>query len=233
MANDQTNRVGTSIDGISMASFLQLLEMERKSCTLVVTRGNKKGHLYFQEGQLIDAEYVGIFGLEAAYVILSWDSVKYSLAREVQRMRRISHSLGHIILNATAKAERMKEGVAKGVKRKTAAMSSAKGRGLANFISQLVAIPGVLHYYLLNSQGKLLAQSGKDAKIGDFIAYTIVSGMQMREALEAGRLNHVKIQLGNGTMLLIVYGGGMNVGLLLEAETSVSEVFTLLRQAVR
>lgn len=215
-----------------MTSFLQLLEMERKSCTIVVTRGYKKGHLYLKEGQMVDAEYLGIYGLEAAYVIIAWEDSEFRLAEEQERNHRITHSLGHIILSASAKSDEEKLVRSAKAPRKEQKTGPDKNRGFADLVKSIQSIPGVKHYYLLNRQGKMITQSTQNRKIGDFIAYCIVSGMQMREVLEAGRLNHIKIRLADSNILLIVHGGGMNIGLLLKEDTSLSEVFSSLRQAV-
>ena len=47
------------IGGVSLASFLQMLEQERKTCTLVVESDEQSGRLYFDAGDLIDAECGG------------------------------------------------------------------------------------------------------------------------------------------------------------------------------
>lgn len=231
MAQDQQEQAGKSIGGISLAAFLQLLEQERKSCTLIVNQGNKKGTLFFHEGDLIDAEYAGVMGIEAAYAILSWEEPHFSLAATEERIHRISHPLTHIILTASAQSDEDKENVT-GAKPRAADAPAGASPGLPGLIDQLIAIPGVKHYYLLNRQGKMITQSSKNQKIADFIAYTIVSGIQMREALEAKGLHHVRIRLEDGSMMLIVPGAGMIIGLLLDQTASVSDVFSRLRKAV-
>jgi CheY-like chemotaxis protein len=63
------------VEGIPLAGVLQLVESERRSCTVVVTSGRRKGRLSFQSGRLIDAfsEDFGADGEAAAYDILGWD----------------------------------------------------------------------------------------------------------------------------------------------------------------
>jgi hypothetical protein len=204
---DQQGQAGKSIGGISLAAFLQLLEQERKSCTLIVNQNNREGKLFFHDGELVDAEYAGVMGLEAVYAILSWEEPHFSLAAAEERIHRISHPLTHIILTASAQSDEEREDGA-GTQDRTANVPAGASPGLPGLIDQLIAIPGVKHYYLLNRQGKMITQSSKNQKIGDFIAYTIVSGIQMREALEAKGLHHVRIRLQDGSMLLIVPQGG-------------------------
>ncbi len=89
-----------SIDGISIASFLQMLEQERHTCKVMVSAGNKQGYLFFLDGELIEAEFEQLFGIEAAYAIVSWESPKISLNETEEKHRNIDHPLGFILLNA-------------------------------------------------------------------------------------------------------------------------------------
>ncbi len=66
--------------GISVASILQLLEMERKTVTLNVAHGTSKGSLSFREGCLIDAETGNLRGDSAALEIISWEAATVELA---------------------------------------------------------------------------------------------------------------------------------------------------------
>ncbi|MEW6077251.1 MAG: response regulator [Thermodesulfobacteriota bacterium] len=63
------------ISGISLSSFLQLLEMEKKTATIKITSGDKTGNLYFREGNLINAATGQLMGLKAALELLTWDKI--------------------------------------------------------------------------------------------------------------------------------------------------------------
>lgn len=66
-------RVKGRVENISLASFLQLLEIERKTCTLGIAAGERRGQLYFRGGKLVGAETGGLTGAEAALEIVAWD----------------------------------------------------------------------------------------------------------------------------------------------------------------
>lgn len=59
--------------GISVPSFLQMIESEQKSCTLRVTYQGKTGYLYIKNGELIAAEANSLSKEKAAYEIIGWD----------------------------------------------------------------------------------------------------------------------------------------------------------------
>jgi CheY-like chemotaxis protein len=62
------------VEGIPLASVLQLVEAERRSCSVVVTSGKRRGRLQFESGRLVNAfsDDFGAEGEAAAYDILSW-----------------------------------------------------------------------------------------------------------------------------------------------------------------
>ena len=61
------------VENISLASFLQLLELERKTCTLTVTSAGHDGRLFFRGGRLVGAETDGLQGTDAALEIVTWE----------------------------------------------------------------------------------------------------------------------------------------------------------------
>ncbi len=64
---------GGKLLGISVHSFLQMVESEQKTCTLRVTYQGKTGYLYISNGELIAAEADSLRKEEAAYEIIGWD----------------------------------------------------------------------------------------------------------------------------------------------------------------
>lgn len=229
MSDAQKAKSTKYIEGVSLASFLQLLEQERKSCTLVVHWGGLSGSMFFIEGRLVDAEFGQINGREAAYSILSWEKATFYLARAEERVERISESLTHLILTASARRDEKEAERAHPVK----PAAKASNSGVARIAEKLTAIPCVLNYYLLNRQGKIVSQSDRNNQMGDFIAYCIVSGIQMREALGASGLHNIRIRLADDTMLLVVPAGKATIGLQVQKDTDLRELYPQLKKALK
>lgn len=61
------------VENISLSSFLQLLELERKTCTLTVTTAEHSGRLFFRNGRLVGADSAGLDGSDAALEIVTWE----------------------------------------------------------------------------------------------------------------------------------------------------------------
>jgi len=80
ICNELDARQQGVIQGLTLPSFLQLLETERKSCALRVTANGRVGYLYFCDGDLFHAETGESSGETAAYDILLWEAVKLQMA---------------------------------------------------------------------------------------------------------------------------------------------------------
>ncbi|WP_257306347.1 response regulator [Geothrix campi] len=60
------------LTGISLATFLQMIQIERKTCAVRVGSREGQGLLHFRDGQLIQAETGETSGDAAAMAILAW-----------------------------------------------------------------------------------------------------------------------------------------------------------------
>lgn len=61
------------VAGISLPSFMQLLEMDKKTCTLHIKSGNHRGDMFFKQGELISARTGSLTSQDAAFEIINWD----------------------------------------------------------------------------------------------------------------------------------------------------------------
>lgn len=60
------------IEGVSIAGFVQLLNMERKTCALRASVPGAQGVLFFNSGALVDARQAELCGADAALEIFTW-----------------------------------------------------------------------------------------------------------------------------------------------------------------
>jgi CheY-like chemotaxis protein/predicted regulator of Ras-like GTPase activity (Roadblock/LC7/MglB family) len=67
------------VAGISLASFMQLLELDKKTCTLHIKSGKHRGDMYFKQGELISARTGKISGQDAAFEIINWDNAEIEI----------------------------------------------------------------------------------------------------------------------------------------------------------
>ncbi len=104
---NQQNEGGT-LHHVSSATFLQLIEMEQKTCTVRLehTRSGRRGILSFVQGELFDARVGEVQGLNAAYQIFGWESVSLTLQNSCPiRQNRIRKNLCPLILEAARRRD--------------------------------------------------------------------------------------------------------------------------------
>ncbi len=207
------------IRGITLPAFLQLVEMEKKTCTLKVMSKGRIGYLYFSEGVLVDANNGIETAEDAAYDIVCWDEAEIEISNTCRdKTRRIISTLGHVLMDGfRIKDEKLHkqelhqgaeqiglgdefasllkgmEGTEEGVKdNKSPDTKEDKMASLREILKEFTKLQGVNAVCLVGRDGFLLdsiAHSGIDTEMIGAIAS---SGFGASESM--GR------QLGKGTM---------------------------------
>lgn len=80
------------IEGLSLASLLQMLHMESKTCTIRVNSGRRQGFLYMRAGQIINARYRRAEGEEAALLLLASASPKAEIDGQLHDSTVLIHT---------------------------------------------------------------------------------------------------------------------------------------------
>lgn len=84
--------------GISLESFLQILEVERKTCTLTVRSRHLVGRLFIHEGELIHAETSELSSKAAAFAMLSWPDYTIKITEKCDAQPTITERLNSILM---------------------------------------------------------------------------------------------------------------------------------------
>lgn len=94
---------GGILQTVPLEIFLQLIELEQKTCTIRVTNKTSglKGVLFFKNGELYDARVQDAKGLQSAYQILSWNKVALSIQDTCPvKTKQINDNLPAILMEA-------------------------------------------------------------------------------------------------------------------------------------
>lgn len=94
-------RSKTYVSGFTLANFLQLVELEQKTCTLLVKSKGRSGYLYIEKGELINAQCNDLEGEEAAIRIVGWEDPETEIQGICKTERKIHSALMQILLQAT------------------------------------------------------------------------------------------------------------------------------------
>lgn len=114
MSTLQKEADGGIMHNVSPTVFLQLMEMEAKTCTIRIL--NKKtgmgGILYFIDGSLLDARVGEVKGLDAAYKLFGWEDVTIFIQNECTPINNVINSpLQPIIMKAVGMKDEEEEPV--------------------------------------------------------------------------------------------------------------------------
>jgi CheY-like chemotaxis protein len=104
MATLRQESEGGTLHSVTSGIFLQLMEMEQKTCTIRLEdrTSGKKGVLFFKHGELFDARLNNLQGKQAAYEIFTWDKVTISIQNHCPSIEnKIQSELQPLILDAT------------------------------------------------------------------------------------------------------------------------------------
>lgn len=111
----EKGQTGGVLTGISLQSFLQLIEMEQNTCLMEVSspQCKQQGLLYFNKGVLYDAVYDKLIAEEAVYAMIAVDDVKISFRPlpSKKMKRRIKASLMTLIMEGVRRKDEREDGV--------------------------------------------------------------------------------------------------------------------------
>ncbi len=98
------------VRGINLVSFLQLISLEKKTCTVTVNKSDKSAKIYFKNGELMDAETGDLKGVEAILEILPWENCMLEIQNRCKiQAKKIPYDLNHLILEAMRIADEKKK----------------------------------------------------------------------------------------------------------------------------
>ncbi len=87
------------LEGITLPTLLQMIEADRKTCTLRVRCRGQVGQIYFSKGQPLDAEAGPLRGDAAALAMIECDQPTIEIVGgRVQRPRAITRSVSELLL---------------------------------------------------------------------------------------------------------------------------------------
>ncbi len=107
----RSSQSGT-LTGISVGSFLQLIEMEEKTCLFEVRAPKKRGLFFFRQGRLHDAVCGTLVGEEAAIEMVMWNRVRLSFKNLPTNKitKRINSELMTILMEAARRKDEKYQG---------------------------------------------------------------------------------------------------------------------------
>ncbi len=111
LSEDSKVSSGTLGD-MTLIDVIQVMAMNKKSCTLKLSKGNMNGRIFLQGGSIVDADAVDIRGEEAVYRMLQWKGADFSVGdlSEFNGEETVSRDIHSIIAEGLKRADKDSEG---------------------------------------------------------------------------------------------------------------------------
>ena len=247
------------VSGISLPSFLQLLELDHKTCTIMAKAGGRTGLLFFHDGSLINAYAEPLSGLDAAFEIISWDHAEIEIHNFCQnRKRTIEAPLGFILIEgARLSDERAEQRQAGGAPEGAVqteemdrvddldfataplpppgAIQENMGTGeTASLEDKLAAVHGVNRVVVTAKDGSTVAERNIDNnEFKPFITYVAMAADKIGGILGYDALPSCIIMTQErGEMLLVVPGKDLSVGVEMQPGVSPDKIVAGIGQVL-
>ena len=204
---------GDYLTGISVSSFLQIINMEKKTCFFEISSMDKrKGLFYFKEGIPYDALCDDLEGGDAAIEMISWDYVEFrfkSLPKEDVK-QRINENLTSLIMEGAKIKDEIKaaekepgpvqvtqtekiieQEQASSSKKQAVEFLKKEAEGILKLADRIDDSFGEMVDLIYNSSGRLVISGiGKSGIVGQNIVDTLNSTGIMSQFLHPTEVMH-------------------------------------------
>ena len=125
MVADNIKGISGQIAGVTLTSFLQMIEMEQKTCTIKVFTKKNMGEIFFLNGTLIDSNTVSLKHLDALYDILSWNNIVIEVGKNVSKKQNVINlPLMHILIESARHSDEIERTIAQNDSKNTTSPSA-------------------------------------------------------------------------------------------------------------
>ncbi len=173
---------GGLIRGISPSLFLQVVEMEEKTCTIRLsgTGERRRGVLFFRGGKLFDARLGATRGESAAREILAWDQAVLAIENACPlRDRRIRRDLHGLMIDAACRRDERTEAEGAGGKEQDPQVElEAVRRALEQALGGEGGVGAVRRDPQWAERARRLARAGERVGLGGMIAAFLDRGQE-------------------------------------------------------
>ncbi|MDT8272562.1 MAG: DUF4388 domain-containing protein, partial [Desulfomonilia bacterium] len=148
-----------SITGLQLPDLIQMNCLSQITTALYVTKGQRNGCVYFEDGQITHAEVGAVEGEEALFSILSWSTGSFKFIGGIKAPRiTISSNWEYLLIEGMRKADEMSLALERGeIDEKEIAPIDESTRMLVKNISSLNDCTGIV---IMTSEGETLFQRG-------------------------------------------------------------------------
>lgn len=250
------------VAGISLPSFMQLLELDKKTCTLHIKSAKASGTMFFNQGELLSATTGKLTGQDAAFDIINWGNPEIEIENSCNIKtadRDIEVPLGFLLIeSARMKDEQNKPATTPAPKdvqpaaapeedlafvaspdtsalepEPAAAKPTKAASPLDTLTNAILNAKGVERMIIISGKGNVLSHNNIQVKeFGSFIAAVTGSAVKTKKILGFTGPKHIVVNHSNGEKILIIIGAQIVVGIGLDVDTDPEPISDILKPSI-
>ncbi len=155
---EQFDSPSGSIHGITLASFLQLMHIEQKTCTLTLSTNKNIGVIYCLKGETIGAQTDELTGKAAFYKIMEWENPSITIKEGCKNTdRQIDVPLMHLLMESHQVIDELGGDDSEAIENGRDA--EAEDLNYKKLASRLSGTPGISNYEIFNCNNTILNET--------------------------------------------------------------------------
>jgi len=224
LAETLKKELRTTVSGIHIGHFLQLVAADKKTVTVRVKGRGEEGLLFFKEGELCHALLGNASGREAALEILSLaDEPEMEVRKFYSHCERtVTDSVDALVVAAERlRAERKEEERGSGKRSK-----AGKGDAMenANILKAIASMPGVAMSAIARRDGILVEETGGGQRLSTLLAYLGMESERVRALLGYEPPRHLVLSCSSGDKVVVLFGEELCAGFMVEPSAQAAPV---------
>ncbi|MBD3225382.1 MAG: DUF4388 domain-containing protein [Caldithrix sp.] len=207
-----------NLNDLKLPSLIQLNCMERNTAKLTIEYNNRFGFMYFDDGQIVHAEYEPDIGETAVYRLLNLPAGKFKVETDIKApMRSINSNWSNLLLEGMHKKDNRKE---------------TETFDFDHLFEKLMSIHGVEGAYLMDRSGEIIAKSPEErTKSAELLSLTIFESEQLAEDLDQSHLESLCIEYTGDKFILFLYNQLITV-LRVDVPTKHEKIYSQVKRVL-
>ncbi len=208
-----------NLKDIKLPTLVQINCIERNTAKLTIEHLGRYGFIYFDNGQVVHAEYEPFIGEEAFFKLLELYSGNFKVENGVRAPAiTIKKNWNNLLLE--------------GLHRRDTAVPESK-YNFTRLFENLLSIKGVNHTLIVNRSGQIIAQSGQqDGEVID-ILFQWYEAQKLSQILGQTKLRFLQQNLGSSRKILIGLEEDLILVISLTKKVQQELIFSVVRENLK
>lgn len=217
-----------TFDSIDLATVMQVINLERKSSALEINMKDARGVIYFENGEIINAEYKNLTGDHAVKALLARNEGVISVKKKQGKIKRImTVPFVEYMLNVMKNIDETRKDVpGGGMENQGEPAAEMVNQNFEETFDMLASIPGFVAAGIYNEIGRMLATrittDFKFREIGGFAVELYSAARILSERMGMGNCDFIKIHTNKYIFIQTgIVPGKVSLGVLLTSAGNV------------